>query len=138
MPPGNRSTWLIRMWAWPTRTSLVPRTALRQALQTASRWCSPSSPWPAPTTNTSPASIATISQNWHSLVPSVVHEAVLANISEDANVCTKDGVHGRKFGDGETRTARRQAKKQGLRRIFNEHPVGARAVAFLLLAVVIV
>jgi hypothetical protein len=29
-------------------------------------------------------------------------------------------------------------KKQGLRRIFNEHPVGARAVAFLLLAVVIV
>jgi membrane fusion protein (multidrug efflux system) len=29
-------------------------------------------------------------------------------------------------------------KKQGLRRIFNEHPVGARAVAFLLLAGVIV
>ena len=29
-------------------------------------------------------------------------------------------------------------KKQGLRRIFNEHPVGARAAAFLLLAVVIV
>jgi membrane fusion protein, multidrug efflux system len=29
-------------------------------------------------------------------------------------------------------------KKQGLRRTFNEHPVGARAVAFLLLAVVIV
>jgi membrane fusion protein, multidrug efflux system len=29
-------------------------------------------------------------------------------------------------------------KKQGLRRIFNEHPVGARAVAFLLLAFVIV
>jgi membrane fusion protein, multidrug efflux system len=29
-------------------------------------------------------------------------------------------------------------KKQGLRRIFNQHPVGARAAAFLLLAVVIV
>src|SRR6202041_3693537 len=29
-------------------------------------------------------------------------------------------------------------KKRGLRRIFNEHPVGARAAAFLLLAVVIV
>src|SRR6202453_366640 len=29
-------------------------------------------------------------------------------------------------------------KKQGLRRIFNEHPVGARAAAFLLLAGVIV
>src|ERR1700683_5443075 len=29
-------------------------------------------------------------------------------------------------------------KKQGLRRIFNEHPVGARAAALLLLAVVII
>src|SRR5271155_3528867 len=29
-------------------------------------------------------------------------------------------------------------KKQGLRRVFNEHPVGARAAALLLLAVVIV
>jgi hypothetical protein len=29
-------------------------------------------------------------------------------------------------------------KKQGIRRIFNEHPMGARAAALLLLAVVIV